>query len=64
MLSAHFATSPKSIGNSSRIAEVAGPGEVLVSEAVMETVDNPALHFVRADRAGLKGIAEPVLVSG
>jgi class 3 adenylate cyclase len=46
----------------SRIAEVAGPGEVLVSEAVVDAVDNSVWQFERADAAVLKGIADPVLL--
>jgi class 3 adenylate cyclase len=45
----------------SRIAGAAGPGEVLVSEAVVDAVDNPAWQFERADAAVLKGITDPVL---
>jgi class 3 adenylate cyclase len=39
---------------------VAGPGEVLVSEAVVEEVDGAAWRFEPADATPLKGIAEPV----
>jgi class 3 adenylate cyclase len=33
---------------------------VLVSEAVANAVDDPSLRFEPADKAELKGIAEPV----
>jgi class 3 adenylate cyclase len=50
----------RTVNLASRIAEAAGPGEVLVSEAVVEAVDNPVLRFERAGAAALKGITEPV----
>jgi adenylate cyclase len=50
----------RTVNMASRIAGAAGPGEVLVSEAVAEAVDNPALRFEPADAAMLKGISEPV----
>jgi adenylate cyclase len=50
----------RTVNMASRIAEAAGPGEVLVSEAVVEAVDNPAWQFEQADAAMLKGITEPV----
>jgi adenylate cyclase len=50
----------RTVNLASRIADAAGPGEVLVSEAVVAAVDNPALHFERTDGASLKGITEPV----
>jgi adenylate cyclase len=52
----------RTVNLASRIAEVAGPGEVLVSEAVVEAVDNPGWQFERADAAVLKGITDPVLL--
>jgi adenylate cyclase len=50
----------RTVNLASRIADAAGPGEVLVSEAVMAAVDNPALRFERSDGGRLKGITEPV----
>ncbi|MGH2765146.1 MAG: adenylate/guanylate cyclase domain-containing protein [Actinomycetota bacterium] len=52
----------RTVNLASRIAEVAGPGEVLVSEAVVEAVDDPAWRFERADAAVLKGITDPVVL--
>jgi class 3 adenylate cyclase len=52
----------RTVNLASRIAEVAGPGEVLASEAVVEAVDDPAWQFERADAAVLKGITDPVLL--
>jgi class 3 adenylate cyclase len=50
----------RTVNLASRIAGAAGPGEVLVSEAVVEAVDHPAWRFERADAAVLKGIPDPV----
>jgi adenylate cyclase len=50
----------RTVNLASRIADAAGPGEVLVSEAVVTAVDKPALRFERSDGARLKGITEPV----
>jgi adenylate cyclase len=50
----------RTVNLASRIADAAGPGEVLVSEAVVAAVDKPALRFERSDGARLKGITEPV----
>jgi adenylate cyclase len=44
----------------SRIAERAGPGEVLASEAVIGMVDDPTLRFERTGPVQLKGIADAV----
>jgi class 3 adenylate cyclase len=44
----------------SRIAYVAGPGEVLASRAVVGAVDDPSLRFERVDERPFKGISEPV----
>lgn len=52
----------RTVNLASRIAEAAGPGEILVSEAVVEAVDNPAWQFERAEAAVLKGIADPVVL--
>jgi adenylate cyclase len=50
----------RTVNLASRISEAAGPGEVLVSEAVLDAVDLPQLWFDRADTAVLKGVPEPV----
>lgn len=50
----------RTVNLASRIAKAAGPGEVLVSEAVVEAVEHPGVRFERADRAPLKGIPEPI----
>lgn len=44
----------------SRIASVAGGGEVLTSRAVANAVNDPSLRFERVDQRRLKGIGEPV----
>jgi adenylate cyclase len=43
----------------SRLAEAAGPGEVLVSTAVRDALDSTAVRFERAEGTVLKGITEP-----
>ncbi len=45
-----------------RIPEVAGAGEVLVSEAVAEAVTLPQVRFERTDAIVLKGTPEPVVL--
>lgn len=50
----------RTVNLASRIAGVAGPGEVLVSEAVVEAVSDPAIRFEPTDGANLKGITQPV----
>jgi adenylate cyclase len=52
----------RTVNLASRIAGAAGPGEVLVSEAVVEAVDSPAWQFERANPAMLKGFADPVVL--
>lgn len=49
----------RTVNLASRLAEAAGPGEVLVSEAVRDSVHSPAVRFERADGPVLKGMAEP-----
>ena len=49
----------RTVNLASRIAEVAGPGEVLVTEAVRKAVDRPEVRFERTDGAVLHGITEP-----
>jgi class 3 adenylate cyclase len=43
-----------------RIAGTAGPGEVVVSDAVVRAVPDGRLHFEPTDEARLKGVAEPI----
>jgi adenylate cyclase len=50
----------RTVNLASRLAGAAGPGEVLVSEAVMERVDVPSVRFEPADSVPLKGITEEV----
>jgi adenylate cyclase len=50
----------RTVNLASRIAEVAGPGEVLVTSAVMDALDDPRLGFEAIDQVVLKGVAEPV----
>jgi adenylate cyclase len=49
----------RTVNLASRLADAAGPGEVLVSEAVRDAVDSLAVRFERADGTVLKGITEP-----
>jgi class 3 adenylate cyclase len=44
----------------SRIAAVAGQGEVLASRAVVDAAEDASLRFERVDERSLKGIEEPV----
>jgi adenylate cyclase len=50
----------RTVNLASRIAGVAGPGEVIVSEAVVSLISDPELEFDPIDPASLKGFAEPV----
>jgi adenylate cyclase len=50
----------RTVNLASRIADAAGPGEVLVSEAVAKAVDRTEVRFERTDGALLKGIDEPI----
>ena len=50
----------RTVNLASRIAEVARPGEVLASQAVVDAVKDSALRFEPADGAELKGIPGPV----
>ncbi len=50
----------RTVNLASRIAEVAAPGEVLVSEAVARAVDHPEVRFEPTDPAVLKGFPDPV----
>jgi adenylate cyclase len=49
----------RTVNLASRLAEAADPGQVLVSRAVRDAVDSPAVRFERADGIVLKGITEP-----
>jgi adenylate cyclase len=50
----------RTVNLASRIASVAGRGEVLASRAVSEAVDDASLRFERVDERSFKGISEPV----
>jgi adenylate cyclase len=50
----------RTVNLASRIAEVPRPGEVLTTQAVVDSVHDSALHFEAADGARLKGIPELV----
>lgn len=52
----------RTVNLASRLAEAAGPGEVLVSEAVRDAADSPAVLFEPANGPVLKGITQPVAV--
>lgn len=52
----------RTVNLASRIAEAAGAGEILVSEAVVDAVDLPQVTFERTDRVELKGVPEPVVL--
>jgi class 3 adenylate cyclase len=52
----------RTVNLASRIAEAAGAGEILVSEAVVDAVDLPKVTFERTDRVELKGVPEPVVL--
>ena len=50
----------QTVNLASRIADAAGPGEVLASEAVAETARSSPFGFERIDDAELKGLPDPV----
>lgn len=50
----------RTVNLASRIASVAGRGEVLASQAVVDAVGGTPFRFDRVDERSLKGIAEPV----
>jgi class 3 adenylate cyclase len=50
----------QTVNLASRIADAAGPGEVLASEAVAESAGNGAFAFERIRGVDLKGLPEPV----
>jgi len=50
------------VNMASRIAGRAGPGEVIVSEAVVRDVADDSVRFDPVGESSLKGFAEPVLL--
>jgi adenylate cyclase len=50
----------QTVNLASRIADVAEPGEVLASEAVVEAADEATFGFERIDDAELEGLPGPV----
>jgi adenylate cyclase len=50
----------RTVNLASRIADAAGPGEVLVSVAVVDAVDHPKVRFEPTGRVELKGVPQPV----
>jgi adenylate cyclase len=50
----------RTVNLAARIGEAAGPGEVLASQVVVETVDDPTLRFEPAPTAQLKGIVDAI----
>jgi adenylate cyclase len=50
----------QTVNLASRIADAAGPGEVLASEAVAEAADDGAFAFERIEETDMKGLPEPV----
>jgi adenylate cyclase len=52
----------RTVNLASRIAEAAGPGEVLVSEAVAEAVMLPQVRFQRREPVQLKGLPGPIVL--
>ena len=49
----------RTVNLASRLAEAAGPGDVLVSEEVRDAVDDPSVRFEPVGGVMLKGITEP-----
>jgi adenylate cyclase len=50
----------QTVNLASRIADAAGPGEVLTSEAVVVAANSATFRFERIEDAQLKGLPEPV----
>jgi adenylate cyclase len=50
----------RTVNLASRIAGIAGSGEVIASEAVVRATPGDGLRFERIDEAALKGLADPV----
>lgn len=52
----------QTVNIASRIAEYARPGEVLVSQAVVDQAQNGAAAFTAIGPVELKGVGEPVVL--
>jgi adenylate cyclase len=50
----------QTVNVASRIADVAGPGDVLASPAVVEAADNARFGFERLDQTELEGLPSPI----
>jgi adenylate cyclase len=50
----------RTVNTAARIAEHAGPGEVLVSDGVVRSIENAAFTFVDVGLVGLKGLPTPI----
>ena len=50
----------RTVNTAARIASRAGPGQVLVSDAVMRSTRDPAVGFVDIGSARLKGLPHPI----
>jgi class 3 adenylate cyclase len=50
----------QTVNLASRIADAAGPGEVLASTSVAEAADDGAFRFEQVEAAELKGVPGPV----
>jgi class 3 adenylate cyclase len=50
----------RTVNLASRLAGAAGPGDVIVSEAIVRSAPDDRLHFEPMGNATLKGFAEPV----
>jgi class 3 adenylate cyclase len=50
----------RTVNTAARIAELAGPGQVLVSEAVVRSVQSPGSTFVDVGPVELKGLPAPI----
>jgi adenylate cyclase len=50
----------RTVNTAARIASHAGPGQVLVSDSVVRSTQNPTLRFVDVGLVELKGLAHPI----
>jgi class 3 adenylate cyclase len=50
----------RTVNTAARIAAHAGPGQVLVSDAVVRTVRSPGLTFVDVGPVELEGLPDPI----
>ena len=50
----------QTVNLASRIASVAGPGEVLASKAIADATNDPTFGFERLEDASLKGLTQPI----